>query len=650
MAWQAAELEQFPALTWDLIAPQASVAIRGALERVLEKQDGAWLTDEERYALANCDGADLLALLVAADTLRRDLVGNIVSYVVNRNINFTNICFVGCKFCAFSRGPREADSYFHSLEDMGRKAKEAWELGATEVCIQGGLPRDLPPFYYRDILRAVKNATPDMHIHAFSPMEIVYGVELTGMTLRDYLMMLRDNGLDTLPGTAAEILDDEVRHVLSRNKLSSTQWQEVIRTAHACGIPSTSTLMYGHRETPDHWVRQLSLFRQIQTETGGFTEFVPLGFVHQNTLLFQQGLARTGPTLAEHLKIHALARILLAGSIRNIQVSWVKLDRKLSQLCLRAGANDYGGTLMEESISREAGATAGEYTSPEDFQALILEIGRIPAERNTKYSRIKIKLPVVEGRASSPRQPWIRYRTYAGAGVRMSRAIAVIGGTGPAGMGLALRWARAGETVIIGSRDAARAEQTAETIRKRAGANAQVSGLENSAACAASDLLVLTVPFEGQAALLKQLKPAIRPGSIVIDATVPLAASVGGRASRTLGVWQGSAAQQTAELVPKGVSVAAAFQNVSADVLNGNSNDDVDCDVIVCSDDPNATQVAMELAAKIAGVRAIDGGKLENARIVELITALLIGLNIRHKGHGGIRITGLPDGAYRLSS
>ncbi|MGA7633574.1 MAG: NADPH-dependent F420 reductase [Terriglobales bacterium] len=229
----------------------------------------------------------------------------------------------------------------------------------------------------------------------------------------------------------------------------------------------------------------------------------------------------------------------------------------------------------------------------------------------------------------------------------MSRSIAIIGGTGPAGTGLALRWARAGETVIIGSRDSARAEQTAEMIRQRVGANAQVSGMENSAACAASDLLVLTVPFEGQAALLKQLKPAIRAGSILIDATVPLAASVGGRASRTLGVWQGSAAQQTAELVPKGASVVAAFQNVSADVLNGNLDDDVDCDVIVCSDDPNATQMAMELAVKIPRIRAIDGGKLENARIIEQITALLIGLNIRHKGHGGIRITGLPDAAYK---
>ena len=391
---ETTQLDQFSNLTWEEAAPAAAPTLRSALDRVLEKQDAACLCKAEREALANADGPDLIALLVAADTLRRDLVGNLVTYVVNRNINFTNICFVGCKFCAFSRGPREADSYFHSLDDMARKSKEAWALGATEVCIQGGLPHGLPPFYYRDILRAVKTAVPQMHIHAFSPMEIVYGVELTGMSLRDYLTMLHDNGLDTLPGTAAEILDDDVRQVLSRNKLSSMQWQEVIRTAHQCGIRSTSTLMYGHMETPTHWLRQLALFRQIQSETGGFTEFVPLGFVHQNTLLFQQGLARSGPTLAEHLKIHALARVLLAGSIHNIQVSWVKLNRGLSQLCLQAGANDYGGTLMEENISREAGATAGQYTSPEDFQSLILEVGRIPAERNTKYSRMKIKLPV----------------------------------------------------------------------------------------------------------------------------------------------------------------------------------------------------------------------------------------------------------------
>src|ERR1700686_742604 len=405
MTLKTSELEQFPALTWDQVAPQASMPIRNALERVLEMQDGACLRDEERYALANCEGGDLLTLLVAADTLRRDLVGNIVSYVVNRNINFTNICFVGCKFCAFSRGPREGDSYFHSLEDMGRKAKEAWDLGATEVCIQGGLPHGLPPFYYRDILRAVKTAVPGMHIHAFSPMEIVYGVELTGMPLEDYLQMLQENGLDTLPGTAAEILDDEVRFVLSRNKVSTEQWKQVIRAAHRGGIRTTSTMMYGHIRTPAHWVNQLLLLREIQSETGGFTEFVPLGFVHQNTLLYQQGIARPGPTLAEHLKVHALSRVLLAGAINNLQVSWVKLNRHLSQLCLHAGANDYGGTLMEENISREAGASAGQHTSPEDFQSLILEAGRIPAERNTTYTRIKIKLPLEEFTAEETLEP-----------------------------------------------------------------------------------------------------------------------------------------------------------------------------------------------------------------------------------------------------
>jgi FO synthase len=367
--------------------------VRSALERVLETENGASLCRGECFALANVSGDDLLGLLVGANMLRAKLVGNLVTYVVNRNINFTNICFVGCKFCAFSRGPRDSDTYFLSLEQVAEKAVEAWQIGATEVCIQGGLPRELPPFHYRDILRAVKQAVPGMHIHAFSPMEIVYGVELTGMPVADYLSMLRDHGLDTLPGTAAEILDDEVRFVLSRNKLSTAQWTEVIRTAHGCGIRTTSTMMYGHVETPEHWVRQMLLLRGIQNETGGFTEFVPLGFVHQNTLLYHQGLARSGPTLAEHLKVHALARVVLAGSIDNIQVSWVKLNRKLSQLCLQAGANDYGGTLMEENISREAGATAGQYTSPEDFQSLILEIGRIPAERNTTYRRMSIKLP-----------------------------------------------------------------------------------------------------------------------------------------------------------------------------------------------------------------------------------------------------------------
>ena len=390
------ELENFPSLDWFDIAPRVANGVRSALERVLEAQNGNAVSQEEAYALAHTEGDDLLGLLAAANLLRAELSGNLVTYVVNRNINFTNICFVGCKFCAFSRGPRESDTYFLDPAQVAQKAVEAWQLGATEVCIRADCRTACLPFTIGDILRAVKSAVPAMHIHAFSPMEIVYGVELTGMPLGDYLSMLRDNGLGTLPGTAAEILDDEIRNILSRNKLSTAQWIDVIRTAHRTGIRSTSTMMYGHTETSDHWVRQMLLLREIQDETGGFTEFVPLGFVHQNTLLFHQGLARSGPTLAEHLKVHALARLLLAGSINSIQVSWVKLNRRLSQLCLHAGANDYGGTLMEENISREAGATAGQYTSPEDFQSLILEMGRVPAERNTTYTRIKLKLPLEE--------------------------------------------------------------------------------------------------------------------------------------------------------------------------------------------------------------------------------------------------------------
>jgi FO synthase len=383
------ELEQISELTWSEIAPRVTSPIRRALEAVLERRDGGAITFEQCRALAEAEGDDLLGLIAAADLLRREIAGDVVTYVVNRNINFTNVCFVGCKFCAFSRGAHEPDAYFVSLEQIEQKTREARQFGATEVCIQGGLARGVEPMYYRDILRAVKRAVPDMHAHAFSPMEIVYGVELTGMALRDYLLMLRDNGLDTLPGTAAEILDDDLRFVLSRNKLTTSQWREVIETAHALGIRTTSTMMYGHAETPEHWVNHLLLLREIQAKTGGFTEFVPLGFVHQNTLLYAQGLSRPGPTLAEHLRVHALSRVMLAGSIGNIQVSWVKLARDTAQMCLLAGANDYGGTLMEENISRLAGATSGQYMRPEDFQQRILELGRVPAERNTLYTRIE---------------------------------------------------------------------------------------------------------------------------------------------------------------------------------------------------------------------------------------------------------------------
>ncbi len=384
------KLEEFPTLDWQDVEERLSPEVRAAIEKILQTRDGGSLSYDECLRLAYAEGDDLLGLLWAADRLRKVVVGDVVTYVVNRNINFTNICFVGCKFCAFSRGARDSDAYFLSLDQVARKAAEAWEQGATEVCIQGGLPRNLPPFYYRDILRAVKTGVPGIHTHAFSPMEITYGVELTGMPLPEYLLMLKAAGLDTLPGTAAEILDDEVRAVLSRNKLSARRWEEIITTAHRCGIRSTSTLMYGHRETPAHWVDQLLRFRRIQQETGGFTEFVPLGFVHANTLLFQQGLARPGATLEEHLKIHALARLVLAGAINNIQVSWVKLGRRLSQLCLQAGANDYGGTLMEENISRLAGATAGQCLGQEEFHQRIRELGRLPAERNTAYTNIRV--------------------------------------------------------------------------------------------------------------------------------------------------------------------------------------------------------------------------------------------------------------------
>jgi FO synthase len=372
--------------SWNDVRHIVSPGVRAALEKVITSLDGGVLSRDECNTLAYTTGDDLLGLVVAANEIRQRLVGDVISYVVTRNINFTNVCFVGCKFCAFSVGPRDQTAYFLTPEEVGDKSREAESWGATEVCIQGGLPHNLPPFYYRDVLRAVKSATPKMHAHAFSPMEMVYGVELTGMPVREYLLMLKANGLDTLPGTAAEILDDAVRLVLSRNKLTTAQWCEVIETAHECGVRSTSTMMYGHRETPEQWVNQMLLLRSIQSRTGGFTEFVPLGFIHDNTLLYEQGLARPGGTLEEHMKVHALSRILLAGSINHIQVSWVKLGREVSQLAMLAGADDYGGTLFEENISRLAGATAGQYVSVDEFQERIRELGRIPAQRNTTYT------------------------------------------------------------------------------------------------------------------------------------------------------------------------------------------------------------------------------------------------------------------------
>jgi 7,8-didemethyl-8-hydroxy-5-deazariboflavin synthase CofH subunit len=346
---------------------------------------GADLTFEQGLVLATVEGPALQALVAAADNLRRETVGDAITYVVNRNINFTNVCFVGCSFCGFGRGPGAADAYSLSFEEVVRRAREAWDRGATEVCVQGGLPRDLDGFFYRDLLRAIKRAIPGMHVHAFSPMEIDYGVAKTGMPLRDYLQMMKDEGLGSIPGTAAEILDDRVRQELSPNKLPAARWVQIITAAHELGIPTTSTMMYGHVEEPADWVRHILLLRSIQKRTGGFTEFVPLGFIHENTRLYRHGGARPGARWEEHLRVHALARVLLHGAIKNLQVSWVKLGFETSLACLQAGANDFSGTLMEESISKAAGATFGEYVSPEEFRGRIRSLGRVPAERTTIY-------------------------------------------------------------------------------------------------------------------------------------------------------------------------------------------------------------------------------------------------------------------------
>jgi 7,8-didemethyl-8-hydroxy-5-deazariboflavin synthase CofH subunit len=390
-------------IPWDRALAGASLTVANALEKSLAGSD---LGFEEGMTLASVEGNDLLALAKVADELRRRAVGDRITYVVNRNLNFTNICIVGCSFCGFSRGPDSPDAYFHSTDALLAKSLEAVERGATEVCIQGGLPKDLDGYYYVQLVRAIKARLPELHVHAYSPMEITYGIEKTRMPLPEYLLMLKEAGLNSIPGTAAEILDDSVRRSLSPNKLKVRQWIEVIKTAHSLGIPSTSTMMYGHTERPEHWVRHLLLLREIQKETGGFTEFVPLGFIHSQTKLFQIGGARAGHSPDEDIIVHALARVLLHGYIPNIQVSWVKLGYEQSLACLEAGANDFGGTLMEESISKAAGANFGEYVSPGEFRALIRTIGRIPAERSTTYKiRKTFEFPDAEEIMPSVRMP-----------------------------------------------------------------------------------------------------------------------------------------------------------------------------------------------------------------------------------------------------
>ncbi len=383
---------------WDTI--EAAVLCDDPVERAVARAtppirtilDGALagrpLSTDACETLLGAADADLVALIRTADAVRAADVGDTVTYVINRNINFTNVCFVNCKFCAFKRQRWEDDAYTHGLDIVLGKVDEAIARGATEVCMQGGINPDMSPFTYRDVLLAIKQRHPALHVHAFSPMEIMYGSRRTGLAYPEYIAMLRDGGLGSIPGTAAEILDDEVREILSHKKVSVATWVEIITTAHRLGVPTTSTVMYGHIETAGHVARHMELIRTLQHETRGFTEFVPLGFIWEETELYREGRVTPQPKGLRDLRVYAASRLFFRGAIDNLQTSWVKLGHRLAQLSLRAGCNDFGGTLMEESISREAGADAGEYTSPAEIEALVRGIGRVPAQRTTLYGRI----------------------------------------------------------------------------------------------------------------------------------------------------------------------------------------------------------------------------------------------------------------------
>jgi len=369
--------------------------------------DAALAGDEVSVAdanlLARVTGRDLAALTLTADELRRRQVGDVVTFVVNRNINFTNVCIKHCGFFAFSRDHREEEGYLLPVEEVVRRAREASDMGATEVCIQAGLPPKLDGRFYIDLTRAIKTALPDLHIHAFSPEEVLYGSVRSGLPIKEYLAELKEAGLGTLPGTSAEILDQEIRDVIARGRITVDQWVEVITTAHALGIRTTSTIMYGHVETPEHWVRHMALLRAIQKDTGGFTEFVPLSLIHSEAPMYQKNLVpgvRAGATGVEVVRMHALARVMLGGFIPNLQCSWVKEGPKVMQLLLEAGANDVGGTLINESISTSAGASFGQLVGPAEMCRLIRDAGRVPAERDTLYRRRR-----VFGEGESPDSP-----------------------------------------------------------------------------------------------------------------------------------------------------------------------------------------------------------------------------------------------------
>ncbi len=361
--------------------PATATRLSGAL-------NGSELSAEDGEALLGLQGDDLVALVRAADQVRATDVGDDVTYIVNRNINWTNVCFVGCQFCAFAVHRKDASAYNHSIDDVLVKVQDAIDRGASEVCMQGGINPETDAFFYRDLLIAIKARFPHLHVHAFSPMEVMYCARRTGMTYRDYLAMLRDAGLGTVPGTAAEILDDDVREILSHKKVDVRTWVDIITAAHELGIRSSSTVMYGHVETMGHVARHLELLRDIQKRTGGFTEFVPLRFIHTLTQLYAKGMVTPPPVGLLDLRVYAVSRLMLRGWIDNLQTSWVKLGTELAQLTLAAGCNDFGGTLMEESISKAAGADFGEYLPEADIRALITGAGRVAVQRTTTYGHI----------------------------------------------------------------------------------------------------------------------------------------------------------------------------------------------------------------------------------------------------------------------
>ncbi len=376
------------------------MTIQSILGRALDGDEISW---QDAVQLCETNGPDLHRVVSAADELRRRQVGDVVTYVINRNVNFTNVCVKHCGFCAFSRTYRSEQGYFLPMDEIIRRVREAVDMGATEVCMQAGLPPDMPGDFYIELTRTVKRAVPGVHIHAFSPEEVLYGATRSGTSILDYLNALKEAGLGSLPGTSAEILDQDVRDQISPGRITVKQWIDVITTAHSLAIPTTSTIMYGHMESPVHWVKHMSLLRDIQHDTSGFTEFVPLSMIHQEAPMYHHQLVpglRPGASGNEVVKMHAVARIMLGTSMKNIQSSWVKEGPKLAQYLLAAGANDVGGTLMNESISTSAGAQYGQLIQPRELRRLIRDAGRTPAQRNTKYDLLQ--LFETEGDAAAP--------------------------------------------------------------------------------------------------------------------------------------------------------------------------------------------------------------------------------------------------------